>query len=64
MLVSFLTLVIGNSGHQRHQYARWSTSTYRSRHPQLRRPSMNLADLRRVLGRPVEHGGYIASRPS
>jgi ribulose-bisphosphate carboxylase large chain len=62
MMVSFLTLTIGNNqGMGDIEYAKmvdfWVP-------PEVIRqfdgPSMNIADLWRVLGRPVENGGFIA----
>ena len=62
MLVSFLTLVIGNNqGMSDIEYAKMVD--FHVPEVAVRNfdgPAMNIADLWRVLGRPVEHGGYIA----
>ena len=62
MIVSFLTLVIGNNqGMGDIEYAKMIDFHVPERAIQLfDGPARNISDLWRILGRPVEDGGYIA----
>ncbi|MBI3149507.1 MAG: ribulose-bisphosphate carboxylase [Betaproteobacteria bacterium] len=62
MMVSFLTLTIGNNqGMGDLEYAKLIDFHMPPRAIQLfDGPAKNIADLWRILGRPIEHGGYIA----
>jgi ribulose 1,5-bisphosphate carboxylase large subunit-like protein len=62
MIVSFLTLTIGNNqGMGDIEYAKMSTSTCPERAIQLfDGPAKDISDLWRILGRPVKDGGYIS----
>jgi ribulose-bisphosphate carboxylase large chain len=62
MMVSFLTLTIGNNqGMGDIEYAKMYDFYVPSRAIQLfDGPAVGIADLWRILGRPVENGGYIA----